>query len=96
MLTESCNNVASIFTCSFCNYDTLRKSSYDKHIMTLKHLKITSVNNSLTKCCEKDAKTSIYMCHICNKEYKSRVGLWKHKKHCIVLHLFTFQTPIFI
>ena len=24
-----------------------------------------------------------FVCKTCNKNYKSRVGLWKHKKQCI-------------
>jgi hypothetical protein len=82
MLTESCEKVANKFYCLSCHYETSRKSSYDKHIMTSKHKKLTNVNNTLTESCEKGAETSIYTCHMCDKEYKSRVGLWKHIKTC--------------
>ena len=79
MLTESCEKVAKKFYCINCNYNTSRKSSYDKHILTSKHLQLTNVNNKLTESCEKVAQ---YICNICDKEYKSRVGLWKHSKSC--------------
>jgi hypothetical protein len=82
MLTESCGKVAPKFCCSFCHYDTSRKSSYDKHILSSKHKKLTSVNKTLTENCEKVAESDIHTCHICDKEYKSRVGLWKHSKNC--------------
>jgi hypothetical protein len=82
MLTESCEFVAHKFSCLFCNYDTSRKSSYDKHILTSKHIKLTSVNKILTENCKKVAESCIYTCHKCDKEYKSRVGLWKHSKNC--------------
>jgi hypothetical protein len=82
MLTESCEKVAHKFYCENCNYKTSRKSSYDKHILIAKHLQLTNVNNKLTESCEKVAESSSYICHICDKEYKSRVGLWKHSKNC--------------
>jgi len=82
MLTKSCEKVAHKFYCANCDYNTSRKSSYDKHILTSKHLQLTNVNNKLTESCEKVAESSIYICHICDKEYKSRVGLWKHSKNC--------------
>ena len=89
MLTESCEKVAEKFVCSVCYYYTCRKSSYDKHILTAKHLKLTSVNTLLTESCKKVAtleendKNEIFFCKNCNKEYKSRVGLWKHKNKYI-------------
>ena len=82
MLTESCKKVAHKFYCQKCNYTTSRKSSYDKHILTSKHLQLTNVNNMLTKSCEKVAELFTFTCYMCNKKYKSRVGLWKHNKIC--------------
>ena len=75
MLTKSCEKVAYKFYCDKCNYNTSRKSSYDKHITTSKHLQLTNVNSELTESCS-------YICNICDKKYKSRVGLWKHSKIC--------------
>ena len=89
MLTESCKKVAEKFRCETCDYSSSRKSSYDKHVMTSKHIKNQSVNNMLTESCKKVAnveeniQTDNLLCKNCNKEYKSRVGLWKHKKSCI-------------
>ena len=82
MLTESCEKVATQFSCLFCNYNTSRKSSFDKHNLTSKHKKLTDVNKSLTESCKKVAKCCNLVCEKCNKEYKSRVGLWKHKNKC--------------
>jgi hypothetical protein len=82
MLTESFEKVARKFSCVCCHYETSRKSSYDKHILRAKHIKLTNVNNKLTESCEKESETKIYTCDICDKEYKSRVGLWKHTKIC--------------
>jgi len=83
MLTKSCEKVAHKFYCEKCNYDTSRKSSYNKHITTSKHSQLTYVNSELTKSCEKIVeKTGSFICDICDKKYKSRVGLWKHSKNC--------------
>jgi len=71
-----------IYECCFCNIKTHNKKDYNKHILTKKHLKnvdLTAFNKSLTK------KTQIsqqHNCEFCNKIYKSRVGLWYHKKKC--------------
>jgi hypothetical protein len=81
MLTESCKKVAQNFECSFCDYNTSRKSSYDKHILTAKHQSQCPVNTLLTKSCKKVASQK-FTCQNCNKDYISRVGLWKHKKCC--------------
>ena len=86
MLTESCEKVADKFHCNICDYNTSRKSSYDKHLLTSKHIKLTNNNKIEAKSCEKVAKNEKILEHICkkcNKEYKSRVGLWKHNKICI-------------
>ena len=82
MLTESCEKVANKFCCEICDYNTSRKSSYNKHLLTAKHSELTNVNKKLQKSCEKVANCQNFECETCNKEYKSRVGLWKHKSKC--------------
>jgi hypothetical protein len=82
MLTKSFSKVASKFFCDICNYNTSKKSSYDKHLLTSKHTKLTFVNNVETKSCYDCDNSNKFFCKNCNKEYKSRVGLWKHKKIC--------------
>jgi hypothetical protein len=85
MFTKSCKKSELIFECKYCDYTTSRKSSFDKHLLTSKHDKTLSVNNLLTESCKKLQKVAMigsFACEQCNKEYKSRVGLWKHKKSC--------------
>ena len=62
------------FICNCCNYSTIRKSQYNRHILTAKH-------NMLHKKYE-ETDPNKYVCDVCNKNYKSRVGLWGHKKTC--------------
>ena len=80
MLTELSQKNPKYF-CKFCNIRTNNKKDYEKHLMTLKHTKLTNVNKMLTEFPQKDI-TCNFICQNCNKEYKSRVGLWKHKKIC--------------
>ena len=82
MLTKSCKKVASIFCCIFCDYTTSRKSSYNKHISTAKHQTLTKINKNLQESCEKNINENDFTCDNCNKIYKSRVGIWKHKQKC--------------
>lgn len=76
---------AVLFSCDVCDYYTSHKSHYNKHLQTNKHLK-----NVLPKCYQKRQKVpksaeKIFICENCEKEYKSRKGLWSHKKKCISL-----------
>jgi hypothetical protein len=71
-----------IYECCFCNIKTHNKKDYNKHILTKKHLKnadLTAFNKSLTK---NPQNSQEHNCDFCNKIYKSRVGLWYHKKKC--------------
>ena len=81
MVTKSCEKVAVKFVCESCHYFTSRKSSFDKHLSTSKHFASSQCNKNVTKSCEKVALT--YLCKICRRDYKSRVGLWRHMKTCI-------------
>ena len=56
------------YYCECCNYYVNRKSSYDKHLKTMKHQELS---NNLS-----------FECNNCKKIFNSRVGLWKHIKKC--------------
>ena len=74
------------FYCECCDYYSCRKNDYVKHLATKKHFKKASQN--VTKTSQENIKTrtkvaKIFVCEHCNKEYKSRNGLWHHKKKCM-------------
>lgn len=71
-VAKSCKN----YFCEICEYITERKSSYDKHLMTSKHLLAINVHEFVAKSCKQ------YICTKCNKVYKDSSGLWKHNKVC--------------
>ena len=79
-LQKSCAN----YYCKFCDYTTSRKSSYDKHIITPKHLKYENGTKMELESCKKLQKScsNNYICKNCNKEYLNKSGLWKHRLKC--------------
>ena len=72
------------FYCKYCDYGTSKKSSFNNHNLSAKHIKSIKINaletfgneNMPKLCCSK------YMCEKCNKEFQNRSGLWKHNKKC--------------
>ena len=67
------------YKCEICCFVTGNKSKYDRHNLTDKHKK----NENVTICNEKSQEKSLLICcEKCNKNYKSRVGLWRHLKVC--------------
>ena len=60
MITKSCKKVAKKFLCQKCNYTTSRKSSWNKHLMTAKHLNdnkmVTNDNEIVEFSCESCGK----------------------------------------
>ena len=82
---QKCQKVpksANQFYCDVCDYYTSHKSHYKKHLKTKKHLELVLPN--VTKPLPKVPKSAekVYICEYCDKEYKSRKGLWGHKKKC--------------
>jgi hypothetical protein len=57
------------FNCEKCNYGCSKKGDFNKHIRSAKHNAETVGND--------------YSCSNCTKNFKTRSGLWKHKKVCI-------------
>jgi len=70
--------VATKFYCKNCNYNTSKKSDYDKHILTLKHK-----NRTKSEILEQNATFHKYKCIKCNKIYNARNSLWYHSKNCV-------------
>jgi hypothetical protein len=72
MLTDFTSKNVKKFICEKCDFECCKKGDYNRHILTPKHLLLT----------EKHQNTSNHNCLYCDKKYKSRVGLWNHKKKC--------------
>ena len=71
----------AIYACNYCNFKCFKKSDWNRHIKTIKHISITSrkENGNLeTLNTPKNAKNKC----ICGKTYSTNSGLWKHKNKC--------------
>jgi hypothetical protein len=58
------------YKCDACNFKTNDKNDYRRHLLTLKHKKMTE-----------NLKVSLFICD-CGKEYKHKSGYYRHKKNC--------------
>lgn len=75
------------FYCETCDYGTSKKCNFDMHCCSVKHKNnVLETNGNVLL-----AKTSSlfdnicdtkFVCDICEKNFKNRSGLWKHKKKC--------------
>ena len=75
-MNENVPKSSKIFRCEICDYNTSRKSQYDRHLMTSKHqLSTISTHFSTEKV------PNLQICG-CGKKYNDRSGLWYHKKKC--------------
>ena len=85
MTTKSCKKVAPNFECKSCDYVTCKKSSFNNHSLSTKHIKSIKVNALETFGNEIKQKicSTKYTCEKCSKEFKNRSGLWKHKQKCV-------------
>ena len=77
MTTKNEQNELNNYYCEICDYNCCKKYNYERHILTAKHIKTTkAIKNEELEHNEK------YKCINCNKMYKDRAGLWRHKKKC--------------
>jgi len=82
LVAESGKKVALEYYCEICDYRCFKKYNWVKHINTCKHIKATNGNNLATESGKKWHSKSVNICENCDKEYKDRTGLWRHKKKC--------------
>ena len=78
MSTKKLEKTSEKFVCEPCDFKCCYTTDWDRHITRLKHKKNEiSTNNQ-----QKNIKT--FICNNCNKEYKERTGLYRHKQKCII------------
>jgi len=75
MTKKSSQKVAKEYRCIFCDYTTCKKSNFDKHNLSTKHIKTKNETENGVKVAEG------YVCH-CGKEYKHQSSLCNHRKKC--------------
>ena len=89
-ITRMSQKPQSKFICEECDYLTSNKKDYNKHLDTRKHLCNINSNN----CNPINPQNEILTCLNCEKIYKSRVGLWRHKKICVKSENITLDINI--
>ena len=77
METNSDTENTKKFICENCTFKCSKKSYWERHIITAKHIKLTKINTQVPP-----TENDLHKCKNCHKIYKSRVGLWKHQKKC--------------
>tara|TARA_B110000305_G_C19446017_1_gene644877 strand:+ start:137 stop:946 length:810 start_codon:yes stop_codon:yes gene_type:complete len=75
METNFTSKSTKIFICKKCDFECSKKGDYNRHISTTKHKK-KHLETKITS-----FTSNQFVCE-CGKEYKSRAGLFKHKKKC--------------
>ena len=64
-----------LFYCNICMINCNRKSEWDRHIKTKKH-----IGNKMETNGNQNISTTL-SCD-CGRQYTNRSGLWKHKQKC--------------
>jgi len=72
------------FHCIYCDYKCYVKFSYERHLITSKHIKNSQMKQNETKKEKKEEKEK-NVCD-CGLVYYSRTSLWRHKKMCVVVN----------
>ena len=72
MATKKESKRAQKYYCEICDFTTSRHTNWERHTLTRKHIMATNSNIQATS----------LICENCNKEYKNRTGLWRHKQKC--------------
>lgn len=69
------------YVCKYCNYSCSIKFSYDRHLLTAKHIKKSQ--NTIDET-QTETQDNTFNCD-CGLVYYSRTTLWRHKKKCNVI-----------
>ena len=77
------------YYCKQCNYLCYVKFSYDRHILTSKHIQRSQNETKIEKNEKPDAT---HICE-CGQAYNSRTTMWRHRKNCVVIKQHN-ETPI--
>jgi hypothetical protein len=81
MSTEISQENRNFFSCKYCDYTTVNKYDFFKHTKTTKHQTaiLSSKSTDLSTDLSKKSTNRKFKCENCNKHYKDKSGLWRHK-----------------
>ena len=71
------------YVCNICDYNSFRKSQYERHLLTDKHKKVANGSKMVVNDSDLVPKSSekLFTC-CCGKIYKYNSGFYRHKKEC--------------
>ena len=84
------------YECKLCDYNTSKKTDFVRHTETRKHIKRKSRGNAFPKTLEKN-ENGVFLNKLickCGRNFKTRSGLWKHKKICKYHNLISKETTV--
>ena len=85
MLTKKMPKNAQDFVCEDCDFKCNKKSNYNKHLCTTKHINANNANNNNANI-KKD-----YKCNNCDLTLKHLSSLSRHKKKCLLIKTSDFE-----
>jgi len=79
MSTKKTKKNELFYRCEICDFNTCKKTDYERHLSTQKHKnsQFSTISTKLSAFSEKKI-----LCSLCGKNFKERTGLWKHLKKC--------------
>ena len=85
------------YECLCCDFSSVNKKDYDRHISTRKHQYLVNFNKNQQTGVKKPQPDTLFSCEHCNKKFKERSGLWKHNKnkHPLVEKKEQQELPLF-
>ena len=76
MATEKTKKT-KMYNCEKCDFITHKKTDYDRHLTTRKHISSNTINAE-----NDETRHKTYCCETCDKTFMDRSGLWRHQKKC--------------
>ena len=92
MATSITSITSNQYICANCEFKCSKKGDWNRHIITKKHCTLTDINTNTSN----KKINGEHVCGMCSKAYKSRVGLWKHSKTCVVLQVPMLVPPMLV
>ena len=89
MATEKMTKNDILYSCKLCDFNTCKKTNFELHTHTQKHIR-----NHLATFSNIEATEKMIKCENCNKIYKNRTGLWRHAKVCTTEKVITQEEQI--
>jgi hypothetical protein len=74
--------LSSNYFCEYCDYSTSKKSNFNNHNLSLKHINATKRDKNQQNIAEIKLIDSDCIICSCGKQYQCRQSLWRHKKIC--------------